>query len=157
MMADLLDIAPSTSVGVVRIGGDDIDVRALNANDIAAIAARFPNVIAAMIAANRNLVTMMSSIGLAVGAIIAAGCDHLGDETAERIANSFLVEDQVKLYKAIMGLTFPNGLASFVEAMMGLMAGGEADEAQKPARVRLKKSPSASPPSSDADSRQPMQ
>src|SRR6187455_2967205 len=154
-MADLLDIAPSTSVGSVRIGGDhDVTIRALHANDIATIVTRFPDVISAMTAANRNMVVLMSSIGLAVGAIIAAGCDHLGDEAAERIANSLQLEDQARLFKAIMGLTFPNGLASFMEAMTGLMTGGTATE-QKP--VRLKKSPSPSQPLSDADSRPPMQ
>lgn len=156
-MADLLDIAPSTSVGSVRIGGDDIAVRALNANDIAAIVTRFPKVITALVAADRNLVDLMISIGSAVGAIIASGCDHPGDESAERIANSFLIEEQAKLFKAIWGLTFPNGLTSFMETMAGFMVGGTADEAPKPVQVRLKKSPSPSPPSSGADSPQPMQ
>jgi hypothetical protein len=157
-MADLLDIAPSTSVGEVRIGGGrDVTIRALHANDIAAIVTRFPDVVAVMAVANRDLVALMSSIGPAVGMIIAAGCDHPGDEAAERIANSFQLEDQIRLFKAIMGLTFPNGLASFMETMAVLMTGGEADEAQKLPDDRLRKSPSPSPLSSDAGSRQPIQ
>lgn len=159
MMVDLLDIAPATSVGAVKIGDHDVTVRALNANDIATIVARYPKVLPAMIVAynNGDGIALFSSAGVAVGAIIAAGCDHLGDETAERFANSFIVEEQVQLFNAIMGLTFPNGLISFMEAMGGLMTGGKADEPQKSRRVRLKTSPSASPPSSDADSRPNMQ
>ena len=53
--------------------------------------------------------------------MIAAGCGHLGDEKAERIAGALLVEDQVKLIKAIFWLTFPNGLSSFMEVVSSLM------------------------------------
>ena len=46
-MTDLLDIAPSTSVEVVKIaGGRRLTVRGLHGNDIAAIAARFPDLMA---------------------------------------------------------------------------------------------------------------
>lgn len=156
-MADLLDIAPATAVEIVRIDGDQrVKVRALHGNDIAAIAIRFPNLIAALAGTGDNMVALMSSVGLAIGAIIAAGCNHLGDEKAEQIANALLIEDQIKLVKAILGLTFPKGASSAMEAMASLMAGA-ADETQKPVRVRLKKSPSPSQPSSDADSRQTMQ
>lgn len=156
-MADLLDIAPATAVEAVHITGDQrIKVRALHGNDIATIAARFPNLIAAFAATGDNVVALMSSVGLAVGAIIAAGCGHLGNEKAEQIANSLLIEDQIKLVKAILGLTFPNGFSSVIEALASLMIGA-ADEVKKPVRVRLRKSPSASPPLSDVASRPTMQ
>ena len=151
-MADLLDIAPSTSVGSVRIGDQDITVRALNANDVATIVARFPKVIPAIIVAynNGDGIVVITSVGVAIGAIIAAGCDHLGDETAERIANSFLLEDQVRLFNAIMGLTFPNGLTSFVETVTALLPGVVVEE--KVYTVRKKNLRSPSQPSSDAAS-----
>jgi hypothetical protein len=60
------------------------------------------------------------------------------------------------LLKAIIGLTFPNGLASFIETVMALLPG--ADEGAKPViKVRLKTSPSPSQPLSEAASRPIMQ
>ena len=155
-MADLLDIAPVTAVESVHIaGGQRITVRGLHVNDIAAIVARFPAMIAVFAGAGDNVVTLFSSLGYAAGAIIAAGCDHLGDENAEQIAGSFLFEDQLRLFKAIFGLTFPNGLGPVMETLGGLVNG--AAKQQPKIRMRLKKSPSPSPPSSDADSRPIMQ
>jgi hypothetical protein len=155
-MSDLLDIAPSTSVEVVKIaGGRRLTVRGLHGNDIAAIASRFPNLIALFAAAGDNVARLIGSFGAAVGAVIAAGCDHLGDEKAEQVADRLLVEDQIKLLKAIFWLTFPNGLSSFMEVMASLLT----EPMQKPIKVKIRsrKSPSASPPLSATDSRPTMQ
>jgi hypothetical protein len=100
-------------------------------------------------------VALPATSGLAIGPIIAAGCGHLGDEKYEQHASKLLVEDQLRFLKAIIELTFPNGIASFVGAMAALLPG--AGEGEKVVRVRLKKSPLQSQPSSDADSRQTMQ
>jgi hypothetical protein len=155
-MADLLDIVPATAVESVHIsGGRRITVRGLHANDIATIVARFPSMIAVFAGAGDNVVTLFSSLGLAAGAIIAAGCGHPGDEKAEQIAGSFLIDDQLQLFKAIFGLTFPNGLSPVMETIAGLVNG--AAKQQQKVRVRLKKSPSESPPSSAEDSRPIMQ
>ena len=43
-MADLLDIAPSTAVEVVKIDGTRIKVRGVSVDAIASIVARFPEV-----------------------------------------------------------------------------------------------------------------
>jgi len=59
------------------------------------------------------------------------------------------------LLRAIFGLTFPNGIGSFVEELTSLIGG--AGEGAKTVKVRLRKSPSPSPPSSDVDSRPTMQ
>jgi hypothetical protein len=155
-MTDLLDIAPSTSVEVVKIaGGRRLTVRGLHANDIAAIAARFPNLMGLFARAGDNVVLLLSSFGVAIGPVIAAGCGHLGDEKAERIAGGLLVEDQLKMLKAIFWLTFPNGLSSFMEAMTSLMT--EPVKAPIKVKVRSRKLPSASPPLSEPDSRPTMQ
>ena len=154
-MSDLLDIAPSTSVEVVKIdGGRRLTVRGLHGPDIAAIAMRFPNLIALFAAAGENLILLISSFGPAIGPVIAAGCGHCGDEKAEQIANGLLVEDQLKLVKAIFWLTFPNGLTSLMATMAALTS-----EAEKPIKVKIrsKKLPSASPPLSETDSRPTMQ
>ena len=92
---------------------------------------------------------------VAIGPIIAAGCGHIGDEKYEQHAGTLLVEYQLNLVKAIIGLTFPSGIGSFIEAMMTLMIG--AVDEQKVIKVRLRKSASPSQPSSDAASRPIMQ
>jgi hypothetical protein len=155
-MADLLDIAPATAVEVVKVNGnrDRVIVRGLHGNAIASIAARFPKL--ALLLGGDNIVPrMIEQFGDAIGPIIAAGCGHLGDEKREEAATRFLIEDQLKLLKAILGLTFPNGLTSFVEELTSLMGG--TDEGQKVVKVRLKKSPLPSQPSSEADFPQTMQ
>jgi hypothetical protein len=158
-MANLLDIAPSTSVEVVRInGGGRLKVRGLNANAIASIAARFPKIIGIFLGgfnlAELQQPQMIRQFGEAVAPIIAAGCDQLADEEAERCANNLLLEDQLKLFKAIWSLTFPNGWQTFVEALASLSS---ADEGAKVVKVRLKRSPSSSPLSSAAVSRPNLQ
>ena len=157
-MTDLLDIAPATAVEVVKItGGQRVKVRGLHGNAIAAIAARFPDLVlllGSMAAGGDVIARLFAQFGAAIAPIIAAGCDHLGDEKSEKIAGWLLVEDQAKLLKAIFGLTFPNGFGPFMESMAALMTG---PDKEKPVRVRLKKSPSASPPLSAVDSPQTMQ
>jgi len=154
-MADLLDIAPSTSVEAVTIGGDRIEVRGLHGDAIASIVSRFPTLV--MLLGGDDMVSrLIGQFGFAIGPIIAAGCGHLGDERYEQHARMLAVEDQFKLVTAIYRLTFPNGLAAFIEVMAGLMSGA-ADEKPKVVKIRLRTSPSVSPPSSDEGSRQAMQ
>jgi hypothetical protein len=156
-MADLLDIAPSTAAEAVRVNGDmRLVVRGLNGNAIASIVARFPK-LAALVGANSSDIGwhLIRHFGDAIGPIIAAGCGHLGDEEREKRAAGLLVEDQLKLIVAIIGLTFPNGFGSFVDQLMALMT--RADEGAKIYTVRLRKSRSASPPSSGVDSRPNLQ
>ena len=153
-MTDLLDIAPATAFDVVHITGNKrVKVRGLHGNDIASIAARFPHLIAQLVASGDNVVVLISSLGVAIGPIIAAGCGKLGDEQQEAAADRLLFEDQIKLVKAIYGLTFPNGLSSF----LALMTSFATTEPEKRIKVRSKISPSASPPSSATASRQIMQ
>jgi hypothetical protein len=155
-MADLLDIAPSTACEVVKIDGKRIIVRGLHGNAIASIVARFPE-LGVLLGSGDNIgPRLIERFGGAIGPIIAAGCGHLSDEKYEHHASTLLVEYQLKLIKAIIGLTFPNGLTSFIQTVTALLPG--ADEGAKPViKVRLKKSPSPSPPSSDAVSLPTMQ
>ena len=155
-MADLLDIAPSTAVEVVKIDGKRIVVRGLHGDAIASIVARFPELGLLLGGGSTNIgPKLIERFGSAIGPIIAAGCDHLGDEKYEQHAGKLLVEYQLKLLKAIIGLTFPNGIASFVETVTALLPG--ADEGAKVVTVRLRKSPSPSQPLSGTASRPIMQ
>jgi hypothetical protein len=150
-MVDLLDIAPSTSVESVKLSdGRRLTVRGLHCDDIAGIVARFPELLVLIGTGSENaLGRLIGQFGQVIAPVIAAGCNHIGDAKAEATARTFLPEDAAKLFRAIFGLTFPNGIGSFMETMMGFMTG--AAENAKPVKVRLKRSPSSSPTSSGED------
>lgn len=157
-MADLLDISPTTAVEVVRINGERIVMRGLGVEAVASIVARFPNMAGLLLGGLGTAdigPKFLLQLGAATGSIIAAGCGHLGDEKYEQYATSALnLEDQCKLIVAVVKATCPNGIGFFNEMLTKLTSAGE--EA-KSVKVRLKKSPSPSPPSSGADSRQTTQ
>jgi hypothetical protein len=156
-MADLLDIAPSTAVEVVKIEGLRVNVRGVSVDAIASIVARFPELKSLVDGGSSDsfLPRLIQGCGAAVGPIIAAGCGHLADEAYEQHAAKLLPEHQMKFLKAIFGLTFPNGIGSFVEELTGLIGG--TGEGAKTVKVRLRKSLSPSSPSADADSHQTLQ
>jgi len=157
-MADLLDIAPSTAVEVVKIDGHRIVVHGLRVPALASIVVRFPNLIGLFLGGFNPADAgpkFIAQLGEATGPIIAAGCGHLGDEKYEQnAATVLLIEDQLRLLIAIIRLTFPNGFGFFAEMVAKL--GGAGEEA-KVWKVRSKKSPSPSPPSSGEASRPTMQ
>jgi hypothetical protein len=156
-MADLLDIAPSTASAVVRIQGQRLVVRGLNASATALLASRFPELRKVFSGGSNDIVGLLIELcGSSIGPIIAAGCGHLGDEKYEQQASGLLLEEQVELLTAILGLMFPNGVGSFVEKVTTLMGGG-AGERAKTVKMRLRKSPLTSQPSSAEDSRQTLQ
>ena len=154
-MADLLDIAPSTAVEIVKLDGLRIKVHGVSIDAIASFVSRFP-ALKSLVGGDTDIVPqLIAGCGAAVGPIIAAGCGHRDEEVYEQRAASLLPEHQLKLLRAIFGLTFPNGISSFVTELTALIGGGS--EGAKPHKVRLKKSQSPSPPSSDADSTLTMQ
>jgi len=145
-MADLLDIAPSTACEAVWIGEQRIIVRGLSVDAIASIIARFPELRALVNGGGDIVASVISACGKAVGPIIAAGCGHIAEDAYEQHAARLLPEQQLKLLKPIFGLTFPNGLSSFVEALTGLIGG--TGEGAKPIKIRSRNSRS---PSSHSD------
>jgi hypothetical protein len=154
-MADLLDIAPSTASEAVWIDSVRVTVRGISVDAIASIIARFPE-LKSLINGGDIVPRLIEGCGAAVGPIIAAGCGHLADEKYEQHAAKLLPEHQMKFLKAIFGLTFPNGIGSFVEELTGLIGGG-AGEGAKTVKVRLKNSRSPSSPSSDEASHPTLQ
>ena len=154
-MADLLDIAPATSVESVWIDGNRITVRGLSVDAIASIIARFPELRSLLGGGFGDSIVprLIEGCAAAVGPIIAAGCGHLADETYEAHAARLLPEQQMKILKVIFGLTFPNGIGSFVEAMTGLLGG--TGEGAKPIKIRSRTSPSPSSRSDDTQGSRP--
>jgi len=154
-MADLLDIAPSTAVAIVKIDEHRIKVRGVSVDAIASIVARFPALKSIANGDGGDIVSrLIAGCGAAVGPIIAAGCGHLGEEEYEQRAATLLPDQQLKFVEAILGLTFPNGLSSFIELMMRLFM-GVSEGGAKPIKVRFKKSRSPSQPSVDAPALHP--
>lgn len=157
-MADLLDIAPSAAVEVVKIDGHRVTVRGVSVDAIASIVARFPGLRSLASSGGIGgdiIMRLIEGCGAAAGPIIAAGVGHLGEEEYEQRAARLLPEQQVKFLRAIFGLTFPNGIGPFVQELTSLIGG--ASEEAKVVKVRLRRSPSTSPPSSDEDSHPTMQ
>jgi hypothetical protein len=153
-MADLLDIAPSTAVDVVKVGDKRVIVHGLHVDAIASIVARVPQ-LRSIAAGGGDLVTrLITMAGAAVGPIIAAGCGHPNDETYEKHAVTLSIEEQAKFLKAILWLTFPNGIGPFLELMTSLMGGAVKP---KPVKMRLKTLPSTLPQSSGSDLRLTVQ
>jgi hypothetical protein len=154
-MADLLDIAPATAVESVKLSdGQRVKVHRLHVNEIATLVQRFPSAVVMLTTGQDVLMQFLSGDGEAAAAVIAAGGGHIGDDKAEQIAKGLMAEDQLKLLKAIFWLTFPNGIGALVEAIGNLANGPGSD---KPVKVRLKTSPSASPSSSAPDFPRTMQ
>jgi hypothetical protein len=155
-MADLLDIAPSTSVELVTINDLPIPVHGVSIDAIALLASRFP-ALKSLLNDELNDIAiwrLVQGCSAAVGPIIAAGCGHLSEPTYEQRAATLLPEQQLKFLKVIFGLTFPNEIGFFVKALTSLISPNEGAKAIK---VRLRKSPSPLPPSSGADLRPAMQ
>lgn len=152
-MADLLDIVPQTAVEVVKFDGHRIKVRGVSIPMMATLISRFPKLKDAILSG--DMLRLMEGVGSATSAIIAAGCGRLGDAEYEQSVDTLLPEHQLKLLKAIIGLTFPNGIGPFLEELAILM-NGPSEEA-KTIRVRFKTSPSISPASSAEVSRPTMQ
>jgi hypothetical protein len=157
-MADLLDIAPATAVESVHIGEHRVKVRGISVDAIAAFVSRFPALKSLSTASDGSdmVSQLIAGCGAAVGPIIAAGCGHAGEEAYEMRAANLLPEQQLKLLRAIFRLTFPNGISSFVEELTALI-GGASEGAKKYPKMRFRKSPLPSPPSSEADSHPTMQ
>jgi hypothetical protein len=157
-MIDLLDIAPSTAVDIVKLGEDRIKVYGITISTMASIISQFPDLKKlASGGGDDSIALLISGCGAAIGPIIAAGCGHHGDEKYEQAAARLQPAYQLKLLRAILGLTFPNGIGSFVTEMTELM--GAVGGAKKPTfRLRSRQSPSTSSQSVDAsESHQTMQ
>lgn len=153
-MADLMDIVPQTAVEVVKVDGHRMKVHGISITTMATLISRFPKLKDAVNGVSDNF-DLALVVGTATSAIIAAGCGRLGDAEYEQSMDRLLPEHQLKLLKAIIGLTFPKGIGPFLEELTNLMSGP--GDAAKTIKVRLKTSPSMSPVSSEGASHPTMQ
>lgn len=139
-MAGLLDIGPLTDT--VTVNGNAIAVRGLNAGDLLNLIGRFPEIRALLSGEETTAERLLQMGGKGIGAIIAAGCGHVGEDAYETQAGMLSLETQADFIAKMWAMTFPNGIGSFVkkiEALGGVLA-------TEPKRIKLRavKSPAAS-------------
>lgn len=120
-MVSLLDIAPIT--GKVKVGEQELELRAITVRDVAVILARFPEVQKAFSGKDVDVSIAMREAPEAVAAAIACGVGKAGEEEYEQHAlNALSPEYQMDILQAILRLTLPRGFGPFVEKLNGLAA-----------------------------------
>lgn len=117
-MVGLIDIAPATET--VDVQGKPVAVLGVSAKGLAHLLARFPELRRLMSGQEVQADQLLAMGGDAVAAVIAAGCGHPGDSTAEAIAGTLSLDLQADLLAAILRLTLPRGIGPFVEKLTEL-------------------------------------
>lgn len=147
---DLLDIVPS--VEVVKIDDEhEIELRGVSVPRMASIIGRFPALESIIRGSLGDDLIPRLILGCAasIGPIIAAATGHPDDEAYERAATDLVAHQQVKFLKAIFKISFPNGLGSFVDQLTEMMGGSVEGAVTTSIKMRSRRLPSISPPSSD--------
>ena len=116
-MVGLIDIAPSFER--VQVRGTEIDITGVSASGVAALFGRFPELRQAISGREVEVENLMQMGGSLVAAIIAAGTGALGDAKAEEIADTLSIDEQADLLLAIIRVTLPKGVGSFVGKLTG--------------------------------------
>lgn len=153
MSDDLLDLAPASET--VPIRGKNLAVSGVSAKGIISLLRRFPAMADIFTAeSGASDVEKLSGLVVAiggdlVGAVIAAGLGHPGDEKREQVAAGLGAGEQFDLVEAIVRVTFPNGIAPLVEKVRALRGGRVENPVLKTMRpvqpIKLRKRSSTSP------------
>ena len=140
-MVSLLDIGPPTRK--VPIRGHDIEVSGITALGVFDLLRDIPElrkVVAEKAMDSDEIVNLISSIPIAIGKIIAAATGHTGDPDHIQAAVRLSAGEQQELLSAIIELTFPRGVKSFVDGLLALAPGdalgwGQATKSPAPSNV----------------------
>jgi hypothetical protein len=113
-MSGLADLLPGPKQ--VAIDGKTFAVNGLSLTEFAGLLTRFP-LLDTMFSGKgpASAAELLKSGNPAVGAIIAAGCGHAGDEKWETDAAALPAQHQVKFLAPIVSLTMPRGFGPFAE------------------------------------------
>lgn len=120
-MTSLLDIGPLTTKVTIR--GTEIEVSGISAIGVFELLRDIPELRMLMAQKNmseENAASLISQLPHAVGAIIAAATGHLGDKEHIAAALKLSAGEQVEFISAIVPLTFPKGLKSFLDGLFAL-------------------------------------
>lgn len=151
-MVSLLDIAPMKKI--VEIRGNDIEVEGISADGLVHLLTTFPELqklFAGRQIEQVELKSLIARFGYTVGEIIACGVGHQGDPEYIAFAMKALgVGEQTELLEAIIGLTFPKGIKSFLDGLSKA-----ADSAGVLGKVPHMRSPAPSSASLQTDTEKP--
>ena len=136
-MSGLRDLAGTTETVTVR--GHKVEVPGLSIDGIAHLLNRFDE-LRGWLSGGAVDVSPEALVGTGphlVAAVIAAGPGAPGDEQAEAVASDLAVSDQLAVLETIMRVSFPDGLANFLDRLtaaadvigLDLDAGSEAEPA----------------------------
>jgi hypothetical protein len=124
-MVSLLDIGPLTKK--VPIRGQQIEVKGISALAVFTLLSDIPElrkVVAEKGMDPAEVMSLIGSIPQAIGKIIAAATGHLGDADHIQAAINLTAGEQQELLSAIIELTFPRGLKSFIDGLLALVPPG---------------------------------
>lgn len=113
-MVALTDIAPQSQ----ECHG--ITITGISSKGMAYLFGMFPELAKLSIGQGIKPAEIFKIAPKAIPAIIAAGCDAVGNEAAEKVAGTFPIEMQLDMLETIGRLTFPSGLGPFVERILTL-------------------------------------
>jgi len=140
-MTSLLDIGPLTKI--VLIGGTNVEVSGLSAMTLFELLRDIPELrqlMARKQLTEENAASLVAQIPVAVGQIIAAAIGHHGDGDQIQAAIRLPAGAQLDLLQAIVELTFPRGIKSFLDGLFalapatsgGVSGWGQATRSQEP-------------------------
>lgn len=121
-MTSLLDIGPLTKK--VPIRGLEIEVTGITALSLFEILRDVPDLrrlVSGKEITAGNAAAMLSAVPAALGGVIAAATGHLGDKDHIAAALGLSAGEQSSLIQAIVELTFPQGVKSFVDGLTALL------------------------------------
>jgi hypothetical protein len=116
-MVGLLDIADLTRE--VEVRGTKISVTGISTKGVASLLDKFPDLrkIVAQRSDEVSAESLVAQVPDAVAAVIAAGCGYPGNEEAMDKAAMLSVGEQAEIIDAIFQITFPQGIAPFMEKL----------------------------------------
>lgn len=142
-MLGLTDVLPpSEKVSWKTSSGDQhVDVIGISARGIAVLVSKFPVLLRILATGSKNVSfdEIKKAAPDAVAAIIAAACGGLEDPAAEAAADRLPIGVQMKIFKAMGKVTFPDGFGPFVESLQSLQ--GEVVEAVRSSKASPTRSP----------------
>lgn len=125
-LTDLLTAAQRSEQ--ITVLGLTFDVRSLELGEIAQLFHRFPG-LNSLMSGSFDQATLAQSAAPAIGALIAAGTGHGGDEAEEQAAAKLPIAIQLDLVEAIMRQTAPEGAGPFMKRLVGILGSGSPAEA----------------------------
>jgi len=145
-MVSLIDIGELRDTVTLR--GSVINVQGITAEHIVAAFNKFPEIrmILTQVAPDRDVISqLVAKFPDAVAALIAAACGMAEDDQAIAMAKTLTIGEQYEVLSKVSKLTFPQGLTSFLDGVQGLLKQSNGGLGWAPATTSPGQSNGASP------------